>query len=363
MNRRLFLLNGLAIFAVVCNHAAGWGFTALFWWVHRYRPVTAPNFDAYGSPAYWVLVAMKELTVFSVPAFLFASGAFSAYAGRSAGSAVSWKAIRTRVISLLIPYAMWSVVMFLLDIAEGNFLTPLEYLRRLLFGQAVPAYFYVPALVQLVVLSFWIVPWTKARPTLTLAVTGIIQVIALLMRYAPVWFPGVRVSGLPEWVFINWVFFFTAGVAAGFHLHRVTQTLTRLRWVLFAALLFISVAAVIEPERLYQSTGFEGWRGTPLTISTTLYAILFMLCFTAFENLPLPRFLNTLGSKSYGIYLTHVKIMELTARTIYHVAPFLLASQLLLQPVLIVSAVVLPLALMQLTVKTPARKVYRYVFG
>ena len=49
MNRKLFLLNGLAIQAVVANHASGWGITAMFWWAHRYLPVESPNFDQLGS--------------------------------------------------------------------------------------------------------------------------------------------------------------------------------------------------------------------------------------------------------------------------------------------------------------------------
>ena len=68
MYRRVFLLMGLAIVAVVCNHAAGWGYTAMFWWTDRYRPVTVPNFDQTGTLPYYGLLLLKQLTLFSVPA-------------------------------------------------------------------------------------------------------------------------------------------------------------------------------------------------------------------------------------------------------------------------------------------------------
>ena len=45
MNKRLLMLSGLAITAVAVNHAANWGFIALFWWTDRYRAVAVPNYD------------------------------------------------------------------------------------------------------------------------------------------------------------------------------------------------------------------------------------------------------------------------------------------------------------------------------
>ena len=80
MVRRLYLLTGIAIFAVVLNHAAGWGFTSMFWWVNRYSSLTPPNYDQVGSLSYYFLVVLKQITTFSVPAFLFVSGFFVTYA-------------------------------------------------------------------------------------------------------------------------------------------------------------------------------------------------------------------------------------------------------------------------------------------
>ena len=50
------LLNGLAILAVVFNHASGWGYTAMVYWADRYRPVTVPNFDQVWSPSFYGLI-------------------------------------------------------------------------------------------------------------------------------------------------------------------------------------------------------------------------------------------------------------------------------------------------------------------
>ena len=63
MGRRLPLLNGFAILAVVSSHATGWGYMAMVWWADRYRPVEVPNFDQLYTPSYYALVAIQGNTI------------------------------------------------------------------------------------------------------------------------------------------------------------------------------------------------------------------------------------------------------------------------------------------------------------
>ena len=68
MNRRLFLLNGIAIVAVVCNHATHLGYVALF------ANPNQPNLVGASWSlliTYYALFPVEKLAVFSVPAFLF----------------------------------------------------------------------------------------------------------------------------------------------------------------------------------------------------------------------------------------------------------------------------------------------------
>jgi len=65
MTKRLFLLNGLAILAVVCSHTTGWGSIAMSPWADRYRLVVGPNYDQTGTLPYYMLLAMKCLMPFS----------------------------------------------------------------------------------------------------------------------------------------------------------------------------------------------------------------------------------------------------------------------------------------------------------
>jgi peptidoglycan/LPS O-acetylase OafA/YrhL len=121
---------------------------------------------------------------------------------------------------------------------------------------------------------------------------------------------------------------------------------------------------VVEPEVIYRSTGTD-WRGGPLVISGSLYAVAFIPCFLAFHELPIPLsgIFNQLGKKSYGIYLIHPTVLEFVARLIQQFLPWMLAYQVLFQPVLVVSAIGAPVLLMATVARSPARRAYRYLFG
>ena len=134
--RRLPVLRGLAILAVVCNHAVGWGYIAMFWWTPRYRDVVSvPNYDRLGSLPYYGLLVVQQLALFSVPAFLFMSGFFVAYAARASSPTLSWKVTRKRITDLLWPYLVWSLVIFVGDALQGQKYTLVEYVGRLAVGE------------------------------------------------------------------------------------------------------------------------------------------------------------------------------------------------------------------------------------
>ena len=163
MLKRLIILAGVSILAVICNHSAGWGFTAMFAWTDRYLPVAVPNFDQMGTLSYWVLISIRQITVFSVPAFLFVSGFFVAYAFRGSDSKKQWKIIKTRLVNILIPYLIWSMAIFFIGYIIGERNNILEYLLRLLRGGAINAYFYIPVILQFYLLSPVLFRLAKSR--------------------------------------------------------------------------------------------------------------------------------------------------------------------------------------------------------
>jgi len=322
-----------------------------------------------GNLAYYVLLVIKQLTTFSVPAFLFVSGFFVAYAARGNQSTFSWKMVWVRISNLVVPYLIWSVVVFAVDYILKVRYAPMEYLVRLATGNATPAYFFVPLLCQLYVLAPFVVLTAKNHWQWLCVGAMILHLATVGATYAHMF--DMRPLGIdwrwlatPAWLFVRWAIFFVLGVVSSFHFQSVKQILNRARWGLLVAALVLAVLAVIEPEWLSRTTG-EDWRGGAHTLSTSLYAMVFVFCFLAFEKveMPLTNFLTRLGNKSYGIYLSHPKGLEVVARLAYHFTPWLLAQQILYQPVLIGMGVGMPMLLMEIVSRSPLRKAYRYLFG
>jgi peptidoglycan/LPS O-acetylase OafA/YrhL len=369
LSKRLFLLNGVAILGVVFNHAAGWGLVAMFYWAHRYLPITTPNYNQIGSLPYYVLLVVRQLTVFSVAAFLFVSGFFIAYAARGSQSTLSWKIVKARIMNLLVPYVIWSVIIFVGDYFLGIRYSLLKYLDLFFTWGATGPYYFVPLICYLYLLAPFLVPIAKTRGRLLLYIALLVQLGTMGLRYTAVF--GIKAPGLsqmihftPDWSPPRWAFFFVFGIFCGFQFERLRPWLDRFKWRLLVAVVVLGLLAIIEPEVVYRTTGAD-WRFVPFPISTFLYSIALILCFLAFEKVPIPfsNIFSQLGARSYGIYLLHYKGMEFVARIIYHAVPWLLALELLYQPILLFFGLGVPLLFMWAIARSFARRYYRYLFG
>ena len=344
----------------------------MFWWTDRYQPVEVPNYDQLGNLSYYAIVAFQKIGVFAVPAFLFTSGFFVAYAARGK-SAFTWKMVGVRLKNLLIPYLVWSVVVLVGDSLQGTTYAPLEYLRLLLTGGAVPAYYYVILLCQMYILSPFLAPLAKKHGRLLLSVTGLILLGVIGLFYLKLYseLTGHQlplmdnvIQFIPSRVFVRFVFFFTLGIVVGFHLKQFKQWLHRYRWALLATVLVSAPLAIMETEWIFRATG-EDWRGGVFTITGATYAIAFILAFMAFEQVPIPfsKGLIELGKSSYGIYLLHSSALEFSARAMQRFIPWLMAYQVVFLWVLVALAVGTPFLLMKTVARSPLRRYYRYLFG
>jgi surface polysaccharide O-acyltransferase-like enzyme len=322
-------------------------------------------------------VLVQQLALFSVPVFLFISGFFVAYASRSHVQDLSWKVVQTRMLNLLWPYLIWSIVVFAGKGLQGEVFTPTQYIRLLLTGGVTEGYYFVPLLCQLYLLSPIISRLGKNRPILLLAIAAAIQLLASSLFYLQlgrVQVPGtVLESG---WLFIWQVFYFALGVVAGFRSELILGLITRFRWVLIAMTVALAIGSVLEAEWLYAKAsslsdvnGFNPaafeWTHSYVKISSSLYAVVFILTLLSL-NVPRGQFVravNWIGTRSYGIYLLHPELLRLMARIIYRIAPWLLAQQLLLMAVLVVASIGIALVMMGGTARSPMRSVYRYLYG
>lgn len=148
MYKKLSMLNGLAIAAVVLNHAASWGETCLFWWTDRYKPVTIPNYDQMNSLSFFVIHFIHQATYFCVPAFLFVSGYFFTGFINSQTPSVCWKIIKKRILTIAVPFVIWTAVTLLLSFAQGR----IKSLTEFAWG-IYDTYSFIPILVLMLLLS------------------------------------------------------------------------------------------------------------------------------------------------------------------------------------------------------------------
>jgi surface polysaccharide O-acyltransferase-like enzyme len=368
MASRLLTLNGVAILGVILFHATGFGFTAMFSWAHRYRPVMSPNYDEIGTLTYYALRLVEQFVVFSIPAFLFVSGFFvSVLAGRRAR--VDPRAIVARIRSLLPPYLLWSLVVLAAAAVQGRILPPARYVALIATGATGPNYYYVPLLIQLYLVAPVIVLLAKWNWKVLLAVTATLHVVVCLLQYVVVLGLDIPVLttvaiALPKWLFVVHVFWFTLGAVVGFEQPLFRSFLTDTRWVWPACAICLLILGVAEWELLLRWSG-SAWRENRVTLIDGLYAASFIFTFLAFADVRLPfsQLLASLGGKSFGIYLIHGLAMDYVARSLYHVAPWILGRQLLFQPIILVAGLLVPLLLMEAVRRSPVRSVYAYVFG
>ena len=215
MVRKLLLLNGFSIIGVILYHSVGWGYVAMFSWTHQYLPVVSPNYDQMGGLPYYSMRFVEQLVVFTIPAFLFVSGYFVAFATGKIRPNIGWGTIGARIKKMLIPYLIWSTALFALWFIQGIVFPLQNYLRMLLIGQTNPAFYYVPLLIQFYLLSPIIVPLAKKYWKLLLIITGIIQLAVQFSYYPTILGLETPIFQLfpyiPKWFFPTRIFWFLLG--------------------------------------------------------------------------------------------------------------------------------------------------------
>jgi fucose 4-O-acetylase-like acetyltransferase len=366
----MLYLNGFSISAVVLFHAVGMCFVAMFAWYHRFLPPGVPASSQIGSFSYYTLRILEQLIVFAIPAFLFVSGYFVAVATGRSKDTISWSAVRSRIKNLLIPYLIWTCVILGLGVVlEGQNLSAQRLLRNVLTGSTNEVMYFVPLLVQFYLLSPFLVRMAKKNWKLLLIVAAVIQFGCQLLAYPEFLgldlpFAAIITNLVPKWFFPARILWFTLGIIIGFHLDQFKSTLHRFRWVILITAILAIPLGVLEWEIYFRLSGQE-WLAHRETILDSVYGLAVILCFLAFAEakLPLIKTFENLGSRSYGIYLTHAIFIQYTAKGIYHLAPQLLGYQLILLLIFLIVGFAGPLCLMALFERTRLRRFYKHVFG
>ncbi len=242
-----------------------------------------------------VPLAMNQLARFSVPLFLLLSGF-----GHGGASEESWThALRRRLGRILPPYLLWSGIYLLVDAA---FVRPhAAPLRDLLFGTAYMHLYYIPVLLQFLLLSPLLrraaVRWPRGAPLLSAVLSLAAQFLTLLHLAGKIALPFPPVlSPIP------WLVFYMAGLCARRRVeHGGGLPASTAVWALSAAAILLAAGR------------WPFLRGETLRPGVTVYAL---ASFTLLWRLcgRFPKLCRTLGRMSgltFSVYLAHPLVLRL----------------------------------------------------
>jgi probable poly-beta-1,6-N-acetyl-D-glucosamine export protein len=366
MSRKLIYLNGLAIIAVVLYHATGWGYTSMFWWIHRYRPDPVSIFDQMFNIEYYTLRLIQQLIIFAIPAFIFVSGYYMAFATGRAKKTIGWNTVLNRIRFLAAPFVIWSVIYLLYYMIQGTRYTTSEFLYIIISGNATPPFYFVPLLIQLYLLAPLLVILIKKNWKPVLFTTSVIQMLILSLGYIRIFSPDARLiaSVTDAYFFPSYLFWFVLGIVVGFNFSSFKAFLARYQRLFMTGAVFFFVLGVIEWELIFRFTGQE-WIEDRETLIDHFYAFCLIFGFLAYDKVQLPyqEHMTSLGAKSFGIYLSHMLALEFIARGTYHVFPAIMEYTIIFFALTVIVGLGIPLLLMWLAQQIPFRRYYSLVFG
>lgn len=341
----------------------------MFWWTHRYRAVEVPNFEQLGGLSYFSLRSMEQFIAFSIPVFLFVSGYFVAFQAKRGAGSISREFIFNRLRFLLIPFLIWSIVMLLVDYVQGDTYTTGVYIRKILLGEASPAFYYVPLITQLYVLSPLLCRVMNRSWKTLIFIVAVSQGLVLVFGYGFLldWnLPARAVIRIAAagWFFPTHWFWFVLGIFAGYQLELFKGFAERTRWFFVCGAIIFLVLGIVEWEQILHLSGGE-WLTPKETLIDNVYSFAILMALFGFTGLKLPfnAQLEQIGKISYGVYLSHSLVLMIAAKLIYHFLPRALEYQVVFQTALFILGLGLPVLAIRVLKASRARNISVYIFG
>lgn len=348
MGRQLGALSGLAMVLIVLNHAIFLGIIVPPGLGYPELPFWAENF----------LSILQALGAFAVPTFLFISGSFVAYAARGNPPKLSSKFLISSLRHILVPYFIWSIVSYIFFYLKGDIsYTLVGSLKNLIVGFP---YYFIPLLAFYYVTSPVLIRLVKKVPVLVIGLIGLYQLFLLNIVYS-----GVLGFTFPAWAhygaipilrqtMADWGIFFPIGLFYGLNTRPLASWSKKFSWVLWIFTLGLFVLGMLD-----------GFRIIKLSFARHLTPLPFILIIPGISrsSIPFVRKLENIGRRSYGLYLTHRFALELILGVIQFIIPVLFNLPVLFFPLLFVTGLLLPLWVMDLFARSPAKRSYRYLFG
>ena len=348
MNRQFGAFTGVAMVLIVLNHSISVGLDSMV----RVGVTPVPSWGMI------TLNVLQALGAFAVPIFFFISGSFVAYAAQGDPPRLPRKFLWASLRHILVPYVIWSILFYVLVYFqfEERF-TMGGYVKNLLVGYP---YHFVPLLAFYYLLSSILVVFAKRHPAILLVLVGLYQLFSINVVN-----PGYLGFTFPEWArwfalpvlrttIADWGVFFPLGLVYGMHAKALLPWMKKYLWLL---LLLSAALFVLGLLNAFEILVFPIARILcPLPLTLALPAI-------TRDRIPWVRTFERIGKRSYGLYLTHLFVLDLALLLIHSVLAGLIGIPFLLFPILFALGIIIPIALMEMAARGPIKRTYRLIFG
>lgn len=314
-------LRGLAILAVIVNHAAFFGVTYYRFAMGQEVPVFGLPFGLPWKMATPGWLAIQEITRFSVPLFILLIGNHVANFGKT------WKSVEPQLKKFMIPFILWSFLGWGLSLIwESPGWSVGAFLGKFISGSVFPGHYFFILLLQFYLFSPWVTPWVKKHPVLSLTGSFIIQFswqavdyLALAVQGKLVQLP-IAIGSLPEYLFPRFSFFYVLGILLAAYPDAFTGFFSRFRTAIFIAAgvslaLLIGEHGAICNMTVKQDEAVEFWMVWTATeqwkLTTSLFSLtaICSLLILGKEGVFSKPWLDKLGANSFVIFLLNGPLM------------------------------------------------------
>ncbi len=148
----------------------------------------------------------------------------------------------------------------------------------------------------------------------------------------------------------DWGVCFPIGIVFSLNAMKLRPYLQKFKWVFAVLTASIFVIALLDARSIVTA---------PLARFISPIIFLFIIPVINRNSIPGVRPLEKIGKRSYGIYLSHLIILDITLRIFSEVFPRLFQYNFLLYPILFTIGLMIPISMMNFTSRSPARKYYR----
>jgi peptidoglycan/LPS O-acetylase OafA/YrhL len=177
--------------------------------------------------------------------------------------------------------------------------------------------------------------------------------------------PGSLGVIFPSWMHIlalpilrntlaDWAIYFPLGLVYGLHSKTMLPWLKRWFFWLLIATLFFFFIGMLDANRILQ-----------FPVARFICQTTFVLAIPAItrDRIPIVRQLEKIGKRSYGLYLSHLIVIDMSLLVLQNTVQWLIGIHVLLFPVLFLLGLLIPLGIMEIASRSPIKAGYRYVFG